>query len=147
MRFNVSRPSDLLHCVWLIFAATCLQRDMRDEMEQHWADRHAAKVANKERSSAALSGYTTVNPFWIKKNKEETFLVIEAAPDALHIDHCLLFLFLFCFETISHSINFSVPTSKWLLNLNARIVLTPPSTNKTSRQYSGNYLPPSLTVI
>jgi len=93
MRFNVSRPSDVLHCVWLISAATFSQRDMRDEMEQHWADRRAVKVANKERSSAALSEYTTVNPFWIKENKEETFLVIEAAPDALHIDHCLLFLF------------------------------------------------------
>jgi hypothetical protein len=49
MRFNVSRPSDVLHCVWLIFAVTSLQRDMRDEMEQHGADRHAVEVANKER--------------------------------------------------------------------------------------------------
>jgi len=96
MRFNVSRPSDVQHCVWLIFAATSLQRDIGDEMGQHRADRHAVKVANKERSSAALSGYMAVNPFWIKKkNKEETFLVIEAAPDALHIDHCLLFLFFY----------------------------------------------------
>jgi hypothetical protein len=46
---------------------------MRDEMEQHRADRHAVKVANKERSSAALSGYTTVNPFWMKKIKKKLF--------------------------------------------------------------------------
>ena len=69
MRFNVSRPSDVLHCVWLIFAATFLQRDMRDGMEQRRADRHAVEVANKERSSAALSGYTMFNPFWIRNKK------------------------------------------------------------------------------
>lgn len=49
--------------------------------------------------------------------------MIEAAPDTLYIDHCLLF---FCFEIVTHSINFEVPTSKWLLNLNFPIVCAPP---------------------
>jgi hypothetical protein len=94
----------------LIFAAS-IQTDTGDETKEH-----VLKVGNKDTSSEVLSVYRIFNPLWIKKS----FVVAEATPDALHIDHCTQRVKL-------RSINFKMPPSKWLLNLNDHIAAAQPT--------------------